>query len=128
MAIESKPNEALGYNNLGFLLLYVGNNDGAYSNLIKCIGIDETHPRAHYNLGAYYFAKGNDGEGIKEYERAIVLDTTELSEHLSDLTKMKNDHRDWTWVDRALTYLVDVTAPAHEKKEVGEQDPISNPE
>jgi tetratricopeptide (TPR) repeat protein len=102
---STSPNEALGYNNLGFLLLFRGDISGALSNLEHCINLDKTYPRAHYNLGAYHFAQGKDTEGIKEYKKATELDPDELNDHLYDLEVIKKHHPDWTWVDRALTYL-----------------------
>ena len=105
MAIELKPKEALGYNNLGFLHLFTGDTAAAFSNLKHSVELDKTYSRARYNLGAYYFTKGNDTEGIAEYKQAISLDPTELHDHLDDLKAMKKQHPDWAWVDRAVAYL-----------------------
>ncbi|GAJ17836.1 unnamed protein product, partial [marine sediment metagenome] len=42
---------------------FTGDTDAALTNLKRSAELDKTYSRAFYNLGAYYFSKGNDIEG-----------------------------------------------------------------
>ena len=104
-AVEAFPGDCVGQNNLGFLLMMVGDLDHAVPHLIRAAELDSKYSRAYFNLGAYYFAVGDAQKGAANYEKGIGLDSGEIEDHLGDLQQVKSRHPDWKWVTEAENFI-----------------------
>ena len=70
--IRIRPDDALAHNNLGAILLQVGNADEALTHLREAVRLDPTNAEAQNNLGVACRERGEDAEAIDHFRRAVL--------------------------------------------------------
>ncbi len=97
-ALEIKPDDALGYSNLGALLLLLGRPqeaaaqlkrakeirlDDALAQLRKRLEFEPASAPAHYNLGLVLAEKGETAEALRQWQKTLELDPGYAEAHES---------------------------------------------
>lgn len=72
-AVELNPNYALGYHDLGWVLLWAGRVDEAVSALQRSLRLDSTSPlNGWWHLGMAYYLQGRYNEAVQVMEQGVV--------------------------------------------------------
>ncbi|HLQ73326.1 MAG TPA: tetratricopeptide repeat protein [Bacillota bacterium] len=69
--IDERPDDVLGYINLGHVFLQVNEIEKSYNLFKKALEIDEDSATAHYGIGNCYFEQAKFPDARKHYEQAI---------------------------------------------------------
>jgi|GEM_PF-1363020 len=86
-AIELNPNNAVAYNNRGYIKEQLKNYQGAIEDYNKTIALDPKNAFAYNNRGYSKHLLGNDKEAIEDYNKSIEL----------------NPNNDWAYFYRGET-------------------------
>jgi len=72
--VEHNPASFMAYNNLGNVLLRIGQGQEAIEAYQKALQLNPTMPEAHNNLGLAFFQLNRPPEAIEQYEQALKYD------------------------------------------------------
>ncbi len=106
-ALDTNPDLANAYNNLGSALIGQGRVDEAISAFEACVARDPIHDNAQANLSAAYSHAGRYDDALKAAEAAMLAAPEKYEEALSPAVYSKLDQALWNNLEPLIGHTLD---------------------